>query len=155
MMEISIFSTNNINTAIQLSETVRTLPQKKLMSPTIKTVAYKLTEEERNKIRKINNSFKSNYVLAYIFLIHKRRKAEYINVLRELRNKIPLNFTQFTILSKDESRSKKRQRIVNNTDNFENKNFDDSDFVQLNSVFFIFLTFQERIKRNRKYKLRN
>jgi hypothetical protein len=92
MTETSVFSTNNINIAIQSSETVRTLSQKKLISPAVKPVAYELTEEEKNKIRKINNSLKNNYVLIYIFLIHKRRKTEYANVLWELRDKIPLNF---------------------------------------------------------------
>jgi hypothetical protein len=128
--EISIFSTNNINATIQLSETIRILSQEKSIFPAIETVAYKLTEEERNEIKKIGDSFKSNYVLTYIFLIYKRRKAKYASVLRELRNKIPLDFIQFTILSKDEFYSKKRRRIVSNTDNSEDKNFDDSDFVQ-------------------------
>jgi hypothetical protein len=80
MTEILIFSINNINAAVQSSETVRTLSQKKLIFPAVETVAYKLTKKEKDKIRKINNSFKSNYVLVYTFLIHKRRKAEYANV---------------------------------------------------------------------------
>jgi hypothetical protein len=62
------------------------------MPSAVETVTYKLTEEEKDKIKRINNSFESNYVLVYIFLIYKRRKAEYANVLRELRNEIPLNF---------------------------------------------------------------
>jgi hypothetical protein len=98
------------------------------MFPAVETVAYELTEKEKNEIKRIDNSFKSNYVLAYIFLIYKRRKAEYANVLRELRDKIPLNFIQF-FFSEDESRSRKRRRIVSDTNNFENKNFDDSDFI--------------------------
>jgi hypothetical protein len=73
-------------------ETVRALSQKKLISLAVETIAYKLTEEKRNKIRRIDNSFKSNYVLVYILLIYKRRKTEYASVLRELRDKIPLNF---------------------------------------------------------------
>jgi hypothetical protein len=87
-----------------LSEIVRTLSQKKLIFPAIKTIAYKLTEKERIKIKRSNDSFKNNYVLIYIFLIHKKRKTEYMSALRELRNKIPLNFIQFTIFSDDKSR---------------------------------------------------
>jgi hypothetical protein len=93
-------------------------------------VAYELTKKERDKIRRINNSLENNYVLIYIFLIHKRRKIEYASVLRELRDKIPLNFIQFAIFSEDEFYPRKRRRIVNNINNSENKNFDDSNFVQ-------------------------
>jgi hypothetical protein len=93
MTETSASSINNINIAIQSSETVRTSSQKKLISPAIKTVAYKLTEKKNLKIKKINNSLESNYVLTYIFLTYKRYKVEYTNVLRKLRNEIPLNFT--------------------------------------------------------------
>jgi hypothetical protein len=82
------------------------------------------------KLKKIDNIFKSNYVLTYVLLTYKRRKTEYANVLRELRNKIPQNFTQFTIFFEDESRSKKRRRIISDTNNSENKNFDEFDFVQ-------------------------
>jgi hypothetical protein len=95
----------------------------------VKTVAYELTEKEKDKIRRINNSLKNNYVLTHILFIYKRRKAEYASVLRKLRNEIPLNFIQFIILSENESRSRKRQRIVNNTNDFENENFAESDFV--------------------------
>jgi hypothetical protein len=130
MTEILIFSTNNINIAVQSSETVRALSQEKLMLSAVKTIAYKLTEEERNKAKKINDSLKSNYVLAYILLTYKKRKAKYASALRELRGEIPLNFIQFIILSEDESRPRKRRRIASDTDNSENKNFDDSDFVQ-------------------------
>jgi hypothetical protein len=42
--------------------------------------------------RRIDDSFKNNDVLIYIFLIYKRRKTEYTSAFRELRNKIPLNF---------------------------------------------------------------
>jgi hypothetical protein len=93
MTEILIFLINNIDITVQSSETVRTLSQEKLISPAVETVAYELTEKEKNKAKKINNSLESNYVLAYIFLTYKRRKAEYTSVLRELHNKIPLNFT--------------------------------------------------------------
>jgi hypothetical protein len=130
MTEISVFSINNIDAAIQSSEIVRALSQERLMFPAIESVAYELTEEERDEIRRIDDSFKSNYVLVYILLIYKRRKAEYASVLRELRGEVPLNFIQFIIFSEDESRPRKRRRIVSDTDNFENKNFDDSDFVQ-------------------------
>jgi hypothetical protein len=92
MTEISIFSINNIDIAVQSSETVQTLSQKKLIFPAIETVAYKLTKKEKNKARKINDSLKNNYLLTYTLLTYKRRKAEYTNVLRELRNKILLNF---------------------------------------------------------------
>jgi hypothetical protein len=92
MTEISIFSINNINITVQSSETVRALSQEKLMLPAVESVTYELTEKEKNKIRRIDNSFKSNYVLAYIFLTYKRRKIEYTSVLRELRNEIPLGF---------------------------------------------------------------
>jgi hypothetical protein len=92
MTEILISSINNINIIVQSSETVRALSQEKLIFPAIKTVAYKLTKKKKNEIRRINNSFESNYVLAYIFLTHKRRKAEYTSALRELRNEIPLDF---------------------------------------------------------------
>jgi hypothetical protein len=68
------------------------LSQKKLIFPVVETVTYKLTEKEKIKIKKINNSFKSNYVLTYTFFTYKRRKAEYISLLGELRDKIPLNF---------------------------------------------------------------
>jgi hypothetical protein len=81
MTEILIFSINNINITIQSSEIVRTLSQEKLIFPAIETIAYKLTEKERNKARRIDDSFKNNYVLAYIFLIYKKRKAEYASVL--------------------------------------------------------------------------
>jgi hypothetical protein len=128
--EISIFSINNISAAVQLSEIVRALSQEKLIFPAVESIAYKLTKEERNEIKRINNSLKSNYVLTYIFLIYKKRKAEYTNILRKLRNEIPLNFTQFIIFSEDESRPRKRQRIANNTNNSENKDFDDFNFVQ-------------------------
>jgi hypothetical protein len=92
MTEISAFSTNNINIAIQSSETVRTLSQEKLIFPAVKTIAYELTEKERNKIRRIDNSLKNNYVLAYILLIYKKCKAEYASALRKLRDEILLNF---------------------------------------------------------------
>jgi hypothetical protein len=69
-------------------------------------------------------------VLAYIFLIYKRRKAEYVSALRELRGEISLNFTQFTIFLKDESRPRKRRQIVSDINNSEDENFDDSNFVQ-------------------------
>jgi hypothetical protein len=92
MTEISIFLINNINTIIQSSETVRILSQEKLISPAIETVAYELTKEKRNEIKRISDSLENNYVLIYIFLIHKRRKAEYTSVLRELRDEIPLDF---------------------------------------------------------------
>jgi hypothetical protein len=68
------------------------LSQEKLIFSVIKTVAYKLTEKEKYEIRKIDNSLENNYVLVYILPIYKRRKAEYASVLRELHNKIPLNF---------------------------------------------------------------
>jgi hypothetical protein len=113
-----------------LSEIVRTLSQEKLIFPAVETVAYKLTKEKRDKARRISDSLKNNYVLAYIFLTHKRRKTEYTSALRELRDKIPLNFIQFTIFLENESRSKKRRRIISDTNNFENKDFDDFDFVQ-------------------------
>jgi hypothetical protein len=99
------------------------------MSPAVETVAYKLTEEERDEVRRIDNSLKSNYVLTYIFLTYKRRKAEYTSVLRKLRDEVSLNFIQFIIFFKDEFRSRKRQRIVSDTDNFENKNFDNFNFI--------------------------
>jgi hypothetical protein len=66
--------------------------RKKSISTSVETIAYKLIEKERNEARRINDSLKNNYVLTYIFLIYKRRKAEYANVLRELRDEIPLNF---------------------------------------------------------------
>jgi hypothetical protein len=71
---------------------------------------YELTEEEekKNKIRRIGDSLKSNYVLIYIFLIYKRCKVEYASVLRKLRDKIPLDFIQFIIFFEDEFRPKKR-----------------------------------------------
>jgi uncharacterized membrane protein len=130
MTKTLTFSINNIDTIIQSSEIVRTSSQKKLISPAVKTVAYKLTEKERNKIKKINNSLKNNYVLTYILLTYKRRKTEYMSVLRELRNKIPLSFTQFTILLENESRPRKRRRIASDTNNSENKDFDNSNFIQ-------------------------
>jgi hypothetical protein len=111
--------------------------------------AYELTEGKRKKARRIDNSLKSNYVLTYIFLTHKRRKAEYANVLRELRNEIPLNFIKFIIFSEDEFRSKKYRRIVSNINNFENKNFDDSNFVQ-NYIKFHFSHFSNFSKKNEK-----
>jgi hypothetical protein len=77
----------------------------------------------------MNNSLKSNYILIYVFLIYKRCKAEYTNVLREMRNEISLNFIQFIIFSKNEFRSRKYRRIANNTNNSENKNFDNFNFV--------------------------
>jgi hypothetical protein len=92
MTKTSIFSTNNISIIIQLSETVRTLSQEKLIFPAVKSVAYKLTEKERDETKRIDNSLKSNYVLIYIFLTYKRRKTEYASALRELRDEIPLNF---------------------------------------------------------------
>jgi hypothetical protein len=92
MTETLIFSINNIDIAIQSSKIVRTLSQEKLIFPAVETIAYELTEKEKDKIRKINNSLKSNYVLIYILLIYKRRKAEYANALRKLRDEIPLNF---------------------------------------------------------------
>jgi hypothetical protein len=92
MTEISIFSINNIDAAVQSSEIIRALSQERLMFPAIETVAYELTEEEKNETKRISDSFENNYVLAYIFLIYKRRKAKYANVLRKLRNEIPLDF---------------------------------------------------------------
>jgi hypothetical protein len=92
-------------------------------------IAYELTEKEKIKIKKINDSVESNYVLIYIFLIYKRRKAEYASVLRELRDEIPLNFIQFIILPKNESRPRKCRRIVSDINNSENENFDDSNFI--------------------------
>jgi hypothetical protein len=77
--------------------------------------------------------------------------------LRELRNKIPLNFTQFIILPENESRPKKRQRIVNNTNNSEDKDFDDFNFVQ-NYIKFHFSypsNFSGKDKKNEKYRLRD
>jgi hypothetical protein len=62
------------------------------MPPAIKTVAYELTKKERNKAKRINNSLKNNYVLAYALLIHKKRKTEYTSVLREQRDEVPLGF---------------------------------------------------------------
>jgi hypothetical protein len=100
------------------------------MPPAVESVAYKLTKKERDKIRRISDSFENNYVLAYAFLTYKKRKTKYASALRELRNKIPLGFTQFTILSEDEFRPKKRRRNVSDTNNSENKNFDDSNFIQ-------------------------
>jgi hypothetical protein len=129
MTEISIFSINNINIAVQSSEIVQALSQKKLISPAVKSIAYKLTEEKRDEARRINDSLESNYVLIYALLIHKKRKTEYASVLRELRDEVPLGFIQFIVFSEDEFRPRKRQRIVSDTDNSENKDFDDSDFV--------------------------
>jgi hypothetical protein len=77
----------------------------------------------------MNNSLKRNYILIYVFLIYKRCKAEYTNVLREMRNEISLNFIQFIIFSENEFRPKKYRRIINNINNFENKNFDDFNFI--------------------------
>jgi hypothetical protein len=85
-----------------LSETVRTLSQENRIFPAVKTIAYELIKKEKNIIRRIEDSLKNNYVLIYIFLIYKRRKAEYTNALRELRNEIPLNFMQFTVFPEDE-----------------------------------------------------
>jgi hypothetical protein len=48
MTEISIFLIIIIIIIIQSSETVRALPQEKLIFPAIKTIAYKLTEKEKN-----------------------------------------------------------------------------------------------------------
>jgi hypothetical protein len=105
------------------------LSQKKLIFPAVESITYELTEEERDETKRINNSLESNYVLIYIFLIHKRCKVEYASVLRELRDEISLNFIQFIIFSEDEFRPRKRRRIASDTDNSENENFDDSDFV--------------------------
>jgi hypothetical protein len=127
--EISVFSINNIDIIIQSSEIVRTSSQKRLIFPAVKTIAYKLIEKERDEARKIGNLLESNYILAYILLTHKRRKAEYASALRELRGEVPLNFIQFTILSEDESRPRKRRRIASDTNNSENENFDDFNFV--------------------------
>jgi hypothetical protein len=92
-------------------------------------ITYKLTKKEKDKVRRINNSLKSNYVLAYVLLIYKKRKIKYASALRELRDKILLNFIQFIIFSEDESRPKKCRRIVSNTNNSENENFDNFNFV--------------------------
>jgi hypothetical protein len=100
------------------------------MPPAVETIAYKLTEEERNEARRISNSLESNYVLAHALLTHKRRKAEYTSALRELRGEIPLNFTQFTVFPEDEPRPRKRRRIASDTNDSEDKDFDYSDFVQ-------------------------
>jgi hypothetical protein len=48
MTEILIFSINNNIIIIKSSETVRILSQKKLISPAVETIAYELTEEEKN-----------------------------------------------------------------------------------------------------------
>jgi hypothetical protein len=77
------------------------------MFPAVETVAYELTEKERDKIRRIGDSLKSNYVLIYILLIYKRRKTEYASVLRKLRGKVPLDFIQFIIFSENKFRSRK------------------------------------------------
>jgi hypothetical protein len=92
MTETSIFSINNIDAAVQSSEIIRASSQEKSIFSAVEIVAYELTEKERNEIRKINDSLKSNYVLIYVFLIYKRRKAEYASVLRELRDEISLDF---------------------------------------------------------------
>jgi hypothetical protein len=52
-----------------------------------------------------------------------------MSVLRKLRDEVPLNFTRFIIFSKNEFRPRKRRRIVSDTNNFENKKFDDSNFI--------------------------
>jgi hypothetical protein len=46
-------SINNINIAVQLLETVRTLSQKKLIFPAVETIAYKLTEKKIIKLEKL------------------------------------------------------------------------------------------------------
>jgi hypothetical protein len=47
-----------------------------------------------------------------------------------LRDKIPLDFIQFTIFFKNEPRPRKYQRIASDTNDSEDKDFDDSDFIQ-------------------------
>jgi hypothetical protein len=47
-----------------------------------------------------------------------------------LRNKVPLNFIQFTIFSEKEFRPKKRRQIISNTNDSEDKDFDDFNFDQ-------------------------
>jgi hypothetical protein len=66
-----------------------------------------------------------------------------------LRNEIPLNFIQFIIFSEDESRSRKRRRIANDINNSEDKDFDDSDFVQ-NYIKFRFSHFPNFSEKDKK-----
>jgi hypothetical protein len=100
-----------------------------------------------------SNSYHAVPAITYIFLIYKRRKTEYTNVLRKLRDKIPLNFIQFTVLPKNESRPKKYRRIVSDTNNSENKHFDDSDFVQNYIKFRFFHSSNFSGKNEKEWKI--